>query len=495
MKRTIRIAASDLTYLEYLTSLSHLLRPSDRAGMGPEGIRETLRLVLKGASQFGEELPGVCETLIAMYGVAGEPLPKASSVGRDGRDVTGEARDDSGRWTLGSRIVAPKAKQPGSRDPRPVNRGGRPLAPFADWARIVESGINIPRESYDIQPGSGHAAITYYDYNDKRKIVYPPEWVAQRKDQKLLQLCEVSQHYAAMTAFANSFTPDGTSEENVAKAAMWLLDKTNMRIGSEALVERNGSYGVTTLTADHITFEGTSARIALYGKSRVQWYLKISNRKMVAFLRACKARDCDTLFCYERNGRQHGITAAQVNERLRRYGMTARELRTFHATRMAVDQLLEMPEPADQRAAKRNIAEAIKTVAAQLHNTPAVCKASFINPTVMTAYEAGALSGEHALTVAEAGAVETDAGAAETEAHEAASIARFQRILLKFAKADVAETDADAAEAEADAAETEADVAEAEAREAASIARFQLIVGLVGRARNASHPALGPDED
>ena len=51
----------------------------------------------------------------------------------------------------------------------------------------------------------------------------------------------------------------------------------------------------------------------------------------------------------------------------------------------------ELGEAPTQKERKRRLVQAVKFVAADLNNTPATCRAFYIHPAVLAAYEAGRL--------------------------------------------------------------------------------------------------------
>ncbi len=72
------------------------------------------------------------------------------------------------------------------------------------------------------------------------------------------------------------------------------------------------------------------------------------------------------------------------------YDFTAKDFRTWAGTVRTVTVLRELEEPFTARERKQRLVHAIKFVAADLCNTPAVCRSSYIHPAVIAAYEAGA---------------------------------------------------------------------------------------------------------
>jgi DNA topoisomerase I len=74
---------------------------------------------------------------------------------------------------------------------------------------------------------------------------------------------------------------------------------------------------------------------------------------------------------------------------------TAKDFRTWNATVLAAVALASADERGYSRASReREVSEAIKTVANYLGNTPAVCRASYVDPRVIDRYHAGATIAE-----------------------------------------------------------------------------------------------------
>ena len=68
-----------------------------------------------------------------------------------------------------------------------------------------------------------------------------------------------------------------------------------------------------------------------------------------------------------------------------------------------------LPEPPVELAFKKKITEVVKQVAAELRNTPAVCRKSYINPAVFDSWRSGSIHEiiDGKLTAASARKVET----------------------------------------------------------------------------------------
>jgi DNA topoisomerase-1 len=68
---------------------------------------------------------------------------------------------------------------------------------------------------------------------------------------------------------------------------------------------------------------------------------------------------------------------------------TAKDFRTWAGSVLACDLLRGMGSFENVSQAKKNVVAAIKTVAAKLGNTPAVCRKCYVHPAVLEAYLGG----------------------------------------------------------------------------------------------------------
>jgi DNA topoisomerase-1 len=68
---------------------------------------------------------------------------------------------------------------------------------------------------------------------------------------------------------------------------------------------------------------------------------------------------------------------------------SAKDFRTWGGTLLTAVELAEIGKAEDEKQVKKNVCEAVKKVSEQLGNTPTVCRASYVHPTVLKAYENG----------------------------------------------------------------------------------------------------------
>ncbi|MFH7340894.1 hypothetical protein [Streptomyces sp. KHY 26] len=101
----------------------------------------------------------------------------------------------------------------------------------------------------------------------------------------------------------------------------------------------------------------------------------------------------DRLLAYWQQNTWHELSGDDINAYLKELAgleITAKDIRTWHATVMAAVALaVSQPVAPSEAARRRAIARAAREVAGYLGNTPAVCRASYINPRVIELYEEG----------------------------------------------------------------------------------------------------------
>jgi DNA topoisomerase-1 len=99
------------------------------------------------------------------------------------------------------------------------------------------------------------------------------------------------------------------------------------------------------------------------------------------------------LFKYRgEDGKTHPVTAHDVNDYIKDIAgkrFTSKDLRTWGGTVRAATVLAELGPPKNATEAKKNTLLACKLVSADLGNTPAVCRTSYIHPAVFERYERG----------------------------------------------------------------------------------------------------------
>jgi DNA topoisomerase IB len=261
----------------------------------------------------------------------------------------------------------------------------------------------------------GHIQATGVDDRGRKQYRYHDRWRERRDAEK----------FEAMIAFARAL-PDlrravardlARPELDRRKAlalAVRLLDIGFFRIGSEDYAEQNESYGLATMRKEHASIDGDAVVFdypAKSGQRRVQSIADPAVRELVATLKRRRGGGHELLAYRDERGRWRDLKSDEINAYLKELtdgDFTAKDFRTWNATVLAAIALATNGrDAATKTARKRAITAAVKEVAFYLGNTPAVCRASYIDPRVIDRYQGGLTIAEQLAEVAEPGEEDT----------------------------------------------------------------------------------------
>jgi DNA topoisomerase-1 len=272
--------------------------------------------------------------------------------------------------------------------------------------RIAELAIPPAwREVWICMDPRGHLQATGMDAAGRKQYLYHERWRAHRdrlKFDSMLAFGEalprlrrrVTRDLALDGPRAARLAPHELSQARVLACAVRLLDLGFFRIGSEDYAERNESYGLTTMLRRHVTIAGSELVFDFPAKSGQRRVQAIADGQALAVIAALKRRRSGSqlLACHGADGWAE-IHAEDVNAYIKQHSgeaFTAKDFRTWNATVLAAVALAGAERRGSSRAAReRAVVKAVKTVAAYLGNTPAVCRASYVDPRVIDRYLAG----------------------------------------------------------------------------------------------------------
>jgi DNA topoisomerase IB len=187
----------------------------------------------------------------------------------------------------------------------------------------------------------------------------------------------------------------GLTRDRVLAAAIRLIDLGFFRPGGEEYAEENGTFGLATIRKEHVTLSQGQLVFEYPAKGAKQREQAVAEDQVCAAVRSLRRRrdGGDQLLVYRSGRRWHDVTAADINDYLREVsggGYTAKDFRTWHATVLAaVGLAVSVSAAAREASRKRAIARVVREVADYLGNTPAVARASYIDPRVIERYEEG----------------------------------------------------------------------------------------------------------
>jgi len=244
----------------------------------------------------------------------------------------------------------------------------------------------------------GHIQATGVDARGRKQYRYHDLWRERRDREK----------FEAMTEFARAL-PElrervkrdlrkrRISRERVLACAIRLLDRGFFRIGSEDYAEENETYGLATMRKRHVEVKGDTVVFdyeAKNGKRRVQ---VVGDRSISGLVRTLRRRRGGgyELLAYRNGSSWRNVRSTDINEYIQGViggDHSAKDFRTWNATVLAAVVLAASARERDmgtKGARARAKREAVKRVADYLGNTPAVCRASYIDPRIFDRFDGG----------------------------------------------------------------------------------------------------------
>ena len=242
----------------------------------------------------------------------------------------------------------------------------------------------------------GHIQATGYDEAGRKQYLYHERW-QQRQAERKFEL--VREFALALPKLRRAVTADlrrtGMPRERALACAVRLLDLGFFRVGSEVYAEENESFGLATVRREHVTVGKREVVFdfpAKSGQRRIQSIRDAAARRAIEEMYRRRGGPED-LLAYRDGKEWRDVRSDEINDYIHEHigdRFTAKNFRTWHGTVLAAVELAGEQPPRSEAAAKRAIKRAVDAVSDALGNTPAVCRASYIDPRVLDRYRDGA---------------------------------------------------------------------------------------------------------
>ncbi len=277
----------------------------------------------------------------------------------------------------------------------------------------------------------GHIQATGLDSKGRLQYRYHPDWTEVTTEMKYDDVVYfASQLPRLRKQVERDLAENSMKLHTVSALVVRLIDLYNIRVGSDEYAKANESYGLTTLKSMHVKhIRGDSAEgrhdavFTFTGKSDKDWEIKIEDDHLVdLILRTNRlgVKDADLFMYISDAGNEVDLKAEHINQYIRASsgeGFTAKNFRTWGATYRCAERLAFLAQPqteSDMKKWLQTIPEVdsmrklwtngdwvvpttqfgrnkamlavIDTVAANLGNTRAVCRSSYIHPWFLDAW-------------------------------------------------------------------------------------------------------------
>jgi len=259
-------------------------------------------------------------------------------------------------------------------------------------------GIGLPpayRDAWYCSRPNGHIQAIGWDEKGRKQYRYHNGFREAQEAAKYERCAEFGHALGSLRKRVQAdLRRRGLVRERAVAAVVRLLDQGHVRVGNEGYAASNKSYGATTLRKRHGRVTGKTLRLRFKAKSGKECDLKITDRSLSRFVRACGDLDDQHLFAWlDADGAARPVTSSDVNAYIREAtggDFTAKHFRTWGASLMAFEALAQAEDDLSLKAL-------LEPVTARLNNTPAVARKSYVHPALIALVKDGQAAFRRAL--------------------------------------------------------------------------------------------------
>lgn len=272
-----------------------------------------------------------------------------------------------------------------------VGPDGRAVKSEAELGRIA--ALRIPPAWRDVHIAANQrAAIQAWglDARGRKQYRYHSRAVEKGEMRKHYRVREMARDLPRIRRrLSGDFRKRALTREKVCAGVLLLIAEGFFRVGSEKYERDNKTFGITTLRKKHVLKEDDAMVFEYSGKRSIKQRHVISTPNLVRFVRQLLDTPGSRLFRYQEDGDWRDVDARDVNEYLQAiasFPYTAKDFRTWGGSLRAATVLAELGKGKSANERKKNVVTAVRLVAAELGNTPAICRKSYVHPIIIERY-------------------------------------------------------------------------------------------------------------
>ena len=232
---------------------------------------------------------------------------------------------------------------------------------------------------------------TGIDKAGRVQYLYHADFRAQQEEAKFARLIQFAERLPDLRgAMAEHMDHDGLDRERVSAVAVRLINRAWFRVGSERYAKQSKTFGITTLTKEHVRVR--ERRIGFHFRTKHGVIVRttlVDSEIAHAIQELLDLPGGRSLFRYEWENELVKLTGKRLNDYVRTYlgdDFTAKDFRTWGGTLTAAIAFAERGPAETAAEQKRSVAAVMRRVGEELGNTPAVARASYVSPAVIDQY-------------------------------------------------------------------------------------------------------------
>jgi DNA topoisomerase I len=276
----------------------------------------------------------------------------------------------------------------------------------ADGKRITDKALIRRLRSLAVPPAyedvlysedpDAHLQATGRDAAGRLQYRYHREWEKVREARKAQRLARLVDALPRIRrAVAQHLGSGEPTRELALSAVIELVARRAIRAGYETYARQRGTRGATTLLKSNVTIAGETITLSFRGKGGLEVEKSFSAARLCAAIEVLRGLPGRRLFQYRaEDGTCRKVTPADANAFLQSLAdakISLKDFRTLCASASALETLARTLPAASERQRRKQVLEAVRAAAAELHNTPTICRKSYVHEAVVSAFENGVL--------------------------------------------------------------------------------------------------------
>jgi DNA topoisomerase-1 len=256
--------------------------------------------------------------------------------------------------------------------------------------------LRIPPAWREVRIARGETAplqAVGVDKKGRTQYLYHARFRAGREEAKFRRVVEFGESLPDLRRRVRAdLRNEDLSRERVLAAIVRLIDQGFFRVGNDKSAKSEATYGLTTIRGKHVQIDGATLRFDYIGKWKKKHQRAIVDADAAQVVRALQELRQPELFAFQDQGRIRDVKDRHVNDYIQSIigaSFTAKDFRTWAGTLLCSIALAMQGQGTSKAERKRKIKRAIDATAAQLGNTAAVCRKSYVCPRLLDEYMEG----------------------------------------------------------------------------------------------------------
>ncbi|GGS29444.1 DNA topoisomerase IB [Deinococcus knuensis] len=271
---------------------------------------------------------------------------------------------------------------------------GTPYREKAGIERIAKLAVPPAYEDVYVSPDPDAELQAFgRDAAGRLQYRYHPDFVqagALKKWQRLTRFAGALGTLKTVTA--GDLRAQGLPPRKVTALMTRLLHVARFRVGNDIYAQQHKTYGLSTLRQRHVKVEGNTVTFHFKGKHGITQHKATTDRTLATNITRLLDLPGPWLFqTVDAEGTRRRVRSGELNAYLKEVigPFTAKDFRTWGGTLLAAEYLAEVGVADTEKQARQTLVDCVKYVAADLGNTPAVTRSSYICPVIFDRYLEG----------------------------------------------------------------------------------------------------------